>query len=139
MPKSRLFRRASIGLSFAGAAVSLGFGTDAASAAPSPFEGLPATCGAGWGEVVLVSPGNGPFTPAFIMTATGESNALLVPYEVDYVITVDGVTTSTSASKQAPLPADSVECTFDHTFHFGSVTYRIQGATIGTVVGQPTP
>jgi hypothetical protein len=139
MPRSHLFRRASIALSVAGAAVSLGLGTDAASAAPKPFEGLPATCGGGWGEVVLVSPGNAPFAPAFITTATGASNALLVPHEVNYVVTVDGVTTRESASKAAPLPADLIECTFDHTFHFGSVTYRLQGSTTGMVVGQPMP
>ena len=100
-------------------------------AAPAPFEGIPVTC-PGRGETVLTAPGQGAFTPGFFL----DENALLVPHRTAYTISTDAGSTSEAAFKSAPLPAEAITCTFDATFNFGGIRYRLEGWVIGVVRGQ---
>jgi hypothetical protein len=104
----------------------------AALAAPAPFEGIAVRC-AERGETVLTAPGEGAFTPGFFLGG----NDLLVPYSVTYTVTSEAGTSSGVSVKSAPVPVDSITCTFDDTFTFDGVSYRLAGSITGVVRGQP--
>ena len=101
-------------------------------AAPAAFEGLVVTCPR-YGQTTVTSPGDGPFTPAFLP----DGNDLLIPYRVDYTLTSDGNSVSGSDVKSASLPADAITCTFDVTFHIDATAYRLTGSLTAVVRGQP--
>lgn len=101
-------------------------------AAPPPFESLPFKC-EGLGEVDLVSPGNGSFTPGHIRG----TNALFVPFAVDFTVSGAAGTSTTTKSKDGPVPSDAIKCTIDTTIRFDGVAYTITGSVVGTVQGQP--
>jgi hypothetical protein len=104
----------------------------AALGAPAPFEGLTVWC-ADRGETVLTAPGEAAFTPGFFLGG----NDLLVPYSVSYTVTSEAGTSSGVSVKSAPLPVDSITCTFDDTFTFEGVSYTLVGSMTGVVRGQP--
>jgi hypothetical protein len=104
----------------------------AALAAPAPFEGLNVWC-ADRGETVLTAPGEATFTPGFFLGG----NDLLVPYSVSYTLTSEAGTSSGVSVKSAPLPVDSITCTFDDTFSLDGVSYTLVGSVTGVVRGQP--
>ncbi len=104
----------------------------AALAAPAPFEGLHYWC-PGYGGVVLVSPGNGAFTPGFI----DGTNGLLVPYAVRLTVVGPAGTQAVDEAKSGPVPDGAIACTIDTTINVGGSSYTFTGSVIGVVEGRP--
>jgi hypothetical protein len=103
-----------------------------AAAAPAPFERLPFSC-EDLGNVDLLSPGNGTFTPGFI----DDTHALFVPHSIDIMTSSSvGGTERNRATKAGPIPIDAITCTIDTTIHLDGIAYTIVGSAIGTVEGQ---
>jgi hypothetical protein len=102
-----------------------------AAAEPAPFETLVMTCD-DLGQVATVSPGNGPLTPAFVRG----THQLLVIWSIHVTIYVDGAQDAVLAKTRGASPPDSLQCTFDQTYHFGDQTIRITGTTTVMPVGE---
>ena len=124
--------RRRVGLSIVIALAQAGILSGAALAAPSPFEGMRATC-PGIGETILTDPGNGRFTPAFIEG----TNDLLVPYVVDVTVTGPDGPFQVFGAKAGPVPEDAITCEIDTSIRYDGTTFTFVGTLIVVVVGQP--
>jgi hypothetical protein len=81
----------------------------------------------------VVTPGNGHFTPGFVV-GTGQ---LLIPYRFVYTITGGGGTFTVTREKQAPLPSDAVACTFDQNITQDGTAYTVAAVVTAEIRGRP--
>lgn len=132
MSTARTTRRI-LAVSAAGTAAAL-FAAPAAVAAPinSPkTETFTVTCPGG--DVAIVTPpGNGTFTPGFIVG----THQLLIPYRFTFTVTIGGQTFTETEAKKAPLPADNITCTFSETFTENGQTGTFTGTVMAVVGGR---
>ena len=131
---SRIVR---IGAVAATAALTASLGTVNAFAAPvnaPKAEPLTVKCDNGLGTFTIVpAPGNGEWTPGFLVG----TRKVLVPYRFTFTFS-DGTTTETESTlKKAPLPANSVTCSFGDSFTEDGVTYTFTGTATGPLRGKP--
>ena len=109
--------------------------TSGASAAPdkSPrAETFAITCAHGT-FLLAPPPGNGEWTPGLFVG----THQVLVPYRFTYVFD-DGTNIETeTVTKKAPMPKNSVTCSFSVEFVEGGNTYTISGTAKGPLRGKP--
>jgi hypothetical protein len=116
-----------------GAATAMGLvGAAPAGAAPKKGPTFEVTCpGLGTFDVVT-PPGNGAFTPAFIVGTT----QVFIPHEVAGTVTVDGeVVEEFDDVKRAPLPSNAITCTFAAAFEEDGAEIEVSGTAVGVIRG----
>lgn len=108
-----------------------------ASAAPvnvPDVERITATCPDGPVDVV-VAPGNGQWTPAFIEG----THQVFIPYSFVFTVTDSegAVVEDDAVSKAAEPPDDAITCTFGEEFTEDGETFTFLGTVTGVIVGKP--
>ena len=108
-----------------------------ATAAPvnaPDVERLTVTC-AGKAVDVVVAPGNGNWTPAFIEG----THQVFVPYSFIFTVTDSegNVVETETLSKKAQPPGATTTCTFGEEFTEGEETFTFSGTVTGVITGKP--
>jgi hypothetical protein len=106
------------------AAIAVLLAAPMANAAPKKGNEFSVTC-PGLGTFDIVTPGNGPFTPAF-----GEVR-VFIPYRVTGTVTVNGqVVEEFDDMKAAPVPSSAITCTFEATFEDEGGAVMVDGTAV---------
>jgi hypothetical protein len=82
---------------------------------------------------VVTPPGQGAFTPAFVVG----THQVFIPYRVTGTVTVNGNVETFDDVKPAPVPASAVSCTFEATFTEGGQTATVEGTALVVQRGAP--
>lgn len=119
---------------FAAVIAAAALATSPATAAPvhwPRFQQVTLTCPGR--TAAVVTPGNGHFTPGFVI-GTGQ---LLIPYRFVYTITGGGGSFTVTRAKQAPPPSDAVNCTFEQSFTQDGTSYTVTAIVTAEIRGKP--
>jgi hypothetical protein len=98
-------------------------------------ESFPVNCPAlGGSVVILVPPGNGNFSPGFIVG----THQVVVPYKFVFTLSSGGTVLHTETiAKKAPLPAGAFVCTFSGSETQDGVTTTFSGVVTAVLRGKP--
>ena len=126
------FRRVSAALLAAAAVAVLARPASAAPVNSPRAEEILVTCPRG--DIGVVSaPGNGDFTPGFIVG----THQVLVPYRFVFTVTGGDRTFTVTEAKKAPLPTNTITCTFTGKSVVDGTSYTFTGTVTAVLRGKP--